>query len=89
MLIGVAGNIYNWHLFRTAGRFFDKESILFPFFAFLGLSVMIYPLTKEERISRFGKDQIPFRGLPAGQKILVGTGLIIGIVQWLWLEGLF
>lgn len=88
MLIGVLGNAYNWHQVLNAGQFFAKASIIFPFFAFLGLSIIIYPMTKEERISKFGSDQIPLSGLPRGQKILAGTGLLIGIVQWLWLEGL-
>ncbi|HNF14896.1 MAG TPA: hypothetical protein PK453_14600 [Leptospiraceae bacterium] len=88
MLIGILGNVYNWVQVMNAGQFFEKASILFPFFAFLGLSVIIYPMTKEERLSRFGSDQIPLRGLPRGQKILVGAGLLIGIIQWLWFESM-
>lgn len=88
LLIGVLGNIYNWYQVLNTGKFFVKASILFPFFALLGLSIILYPMTKEERIAKFGTEQIPLSGYPLGQKILVGLGLLIGILQWVWLQGL-
>ncbi|HMV43704.1 MAG TPA: hypothetical protein PLS71_06795 [Leptospiraceae bacterium] len=88
MLIGILGNSYNWYQVLHSGVFFEKACILFPLFAFLGLSIVIYPMSKEDRISRFGTDQIPISAYPFGQKVLVGLGLLIGILQWLWLKGL-
>jgi hypothetical protein len=87
LIIGIVGNAYNWNAFLNNGYYFVKASILFPFFACLGLSIIIYPMSREERLAKYGSDQIPWKDYPIGQKILIAVGLIIGILQFIFFNG--
>lgn len=86
-VIGAGGTGYMWYSVLTEGVYWDKASFLFPFFTFLGLSLIIYPISKEESLAKYGSPQIPWKHIPIGQKILIALGVLAGIVQWAFFSG--
>ena len=87
MIIGSAGDAYVWHSVLTHGKFSQTVSIFAPFAAFAGLSMIFYPMTKAESLERYGTEQIPWKHIPAPQKIMVVGGLVLGLLQWAAFKG--
>lgn len=85
--IGAGGTGYLWYSVLTKGVYWEKASFLFPFFAFLGISVILFPFSKEESLALYGTEQIPWKHIPVGQKVLVGLGVLAGIAQWAFFSG--
>lgn len=86
--IGVGGTAYNWYTIVTQGIYWKKASFLFPFFACLGLSMILYPLSKAESLAKYGSEQIPWEHIPKGQKLLILLGVVLGAFQWAVFSGL-
>jgi hypothetical protein len=80
--LGAGFVAYGWHTRLTQGTYMPKASFLFPIFAFLGMALMIFPITKAESLAKYGTAQMPWRHLPLGMKILVGVGFLAGILNW-------
>lgn len=87
LTVGVAGTAYNWYSVLTRGAYWQKASFLFPFFACLGLSLLIYPITKAESLAKYGSEQIPWQHIPFGQKALIVLGVLLGALQWAIFSG--
>ncbi|QDQ27038.1 hypothetical protein FNU76_12075 [Chitinimonas arctica] len=85
--IGVGGAAYTWYSVLAEGRYAQKASFLLPFFACLGLSLMIYPMSKAESLAKYGSEQIPWEHIPMGQKVLIFLGVVLGALQWSFFSG--
>ncbi len=85
--IGAGGTALNWYSVLVEGRYSEKASFLFPFFACLGLSMMIYPLSKAESLAKYGSEQIPWAHIPMGQKVLILLGVVFGALHWAFFSG--
>ena len=70
-----------WHSVLTRGVYWPKASFIFPFFACLGLSVFLNPITKAECVENFGSKNLPWKHMPDVQKILIIVGVVLGAVQ--------
>ena len=79
--------VYGWHTRLTEGTYMPKASFLFPVFAFLGLALLIYPITKAESLAKYGTPQMPWKHLPLGMKILVGVGFLAGALNSALISG--
>jgi hypothetical protein len=87
VLIGLGGIIFNWYSVINRNQYLLKASFLFPIFVFLGISIIIYPTTKEINIAKYGTEQLPLKYYPRGQKILILIGLVGGVLNWALLSG--
>jgi len=58
-----------------------------PFFACLGLALVLYPITKEESVQKYGTPQMPWKHMPLGMKMLVVIGILLGLLQWAFFAG--
>jgi hypothetical protein len=81
--------VYAWHVRLTEATYMPKANFLFPVFLFLGLALMVYPITKAESLAKYGQEQMPWRHLPLGMKILVGVGFLAGALNWALISGRF
>jgi hypothetical protein len=87
LLVAVGMFIYNWHSALTEGVYWGKASIAFPFFAFLGIAIFLFPVTKEECLAQHGTEQLSWSVMPVPQKILILIGAIAGIINWAFITG--
>ena len=87
LVVGLGGAAYNWYSVLTQGLYWKKASFIFPFFACLGLSLILYPLSKAESLAKYGSEQIPWKHIPIGQKFLVLLGVALGALQWALFAG--
>ena len=85
--VAVGGTVYNWYSALSQGVYWPMVSFLFPFFACLGLSVMLYPMSKAEALAKYGSEQLAWRHMPLGQKTLVLLGVALGALQWALFSG--
>lgn len=84
---GLGGTGYSWYSVLTRGVYWQKASFLFPFFACLGLSIVLYPMSKAESRSKYGTEQMPWKYIPFGQKALILLGVVLGALQWAVFSG--
>jgi hypothetical protein len=87
LVLGIGGTAYNWYSVLTQSLYWRKASFLFPFFACLGLSLVLYPLSKDESLAKYGSEQIPWEHIPRGQKFLVLLVVVLGALQWALFAG--
>lgn len=87
LIVAVGGLIFHWHIALTEGVYWEKTSLAFPFFAFLGAAILLFPMTKEECLAKHGSDQLSWSFMPLPQKALVIAGAIAGIVNWGLISG--
>ena len=87
LAIGLGGIVYNWYTVLTQGVYWQKASFLFPFFACLGLSLIIYPSSKAENLAKYGTEQLKWQHMPTGQKIIIIVGVVLGALQWAFFSG--
>ena len=87
LAFGTGMVIFGWYHALVEGVYWKKASFLFPFFAFLGLSIFLYPITKEECLAKYGSEQLGWRHMPVVQKTLIIVGVIAGIVNWALISG--
>lgn len=87
LLVAVGMFIYNWHSALTRGVYWEKASIAFPFFAFLGIAIFLFPITKAECLAKHGTEQLSWSVMRVQQKILIVVGAIAGIVNWAFISG--
>lgn len=87
LLVAVGGLIFHWYIALTKGVFWEKASLAFPFFAFLGAAIFLFPMTKEECLAQHGSDQLSWAFMSVQQKILVIAGAIAGFVNWGLISG--
>lgn len=80
--IGISGWVWTWNRALSEGTYSPKASFFFPFATCLGLAVFFYPITKAEIRARYGTEQIPWKHIPLGAKLLVLIGMVLGFVQW-------
>jgi len=85
--IGVGGAAYNWYSVLSNHLYWQKASFLFPLFACLGLSLVLYPMSKADSLAKYGSEQVPWKYIPAGQKLLILVGLMLGALQWALFAG--
>ena len=85
--VGVGGTAYNWYSVLSQGVYWQKASFVFPFFACLGLSLMLYPISKAESLAKYGSEQMPWKHMPFGQKTLILLGVVLGALQWALFSG--
>jgi hypothetical protein len=81
LVLSIGGIIYNWHSVLTRGLYWQKASFLFPFFACLGFSLILYPITKAESLAKYGSEQIPWKHIPTAQKLIILLGVVLGALQ--------
>jgi hypothetical protein len=84
---GVGFTAYNWYTAFTQGTYMPKASFLFPVCASMGLSLMIYPITKAESLAKYGSEQMPLRHFPVGSKIIIVIGFLAGALNWALISG--
>ena len=82
--VAVAGTAYDWYYWYSVlaqGVYYSKTSFLFPFLACVGLSVLLYPMSTAESLSKYGTEQMPRKPTPFGQKALILLGIVLGGLQ--------
>jgi hypothetical protein len=89
LLIGLVSTAFLWYKFLTQGAYWGKASVLTPMAVCIGLSMVIYPITKENNLERFGQARIPWRHIPILQKILILLGVVLGFAQVAYFSGAF
>lgn len=87
LVVAASGLVYHWHVVLTKGVYWEKASLAFPFFAFLGIAILFFPMTKEECLAKHGSEQLTWSFMPLQQKILVIAGAIAGLVNWALISG--
>lgn len=55
MLLGGGFTAWTWHTALTEGYYYQKASMIFPTFCFLGLGMILFPGYRTERLAR-GED---------------------------------
>lgn len=78
---------FNWYSALTKGVYWEKASIAFPFFAFLGLAIFLFPITKEECLEKYGSEQLGWENMRIEQKLIIITGVISGVLNWALISG--
>jgi hypothetical protein len=88
LLISAGFLIHQWHIALTEGRYWQKSRFLFPFFTFLGLAVLLFPMTSQECLERYGveKPQI-WSHFTSAQKALVILGVAAGVANQFLISG--
>lgn len=87
LLVSAGALVFHWHIALTKGLFWEKTSLAFPFFGFLGIAILLFPITKEECLAKHGSEQLTWSFMPVQQKILVLAGAVAGIVNWALISG--
>jgi hypothetical protein len=49
--------------------------------------MMIYPMSKAESLAMYGFEQMPWKYIPIGQKLLIVLGVLLGALQWALFSG--
>jgi hypothetical protein len=81
---GIALTILNWRFALADGKYYLTMSVLAPFAACAGLSVLLYPppLTESGNVQ-----QRTWKDVPTGQKVLFGVGGVLGLANWGLISG--
>jgi hypothetical protein len=82
---GVGLTIFNWHGALTYGKYHIGITFLAPLVACVGFSLLLYP---PAQAAGGGVQQKPWKELPTGQKVLFGSGLALGAVNWVMISGI-
>ena len=86
--LGVGFTIYEWHDAQESGIYHPKAAFLFPAFAVLGFSVLLYPTTKAEMLAKYGVERpSSLRHYSWGQKIFFLSALVAGAFNWALISG--
>jgi len=87
-LIGAAFTYWEWRQAFTTGTYHPKAAMLFPAFATLGIGLLIFPMSKEDLLAKYGveKPRSP-RHYPLGLKFFLGLALIVGALDWALISG--
>ncbi len=80
-LAGTGATAYLWQQALVQGVYWPKASFLTPVFAFLGLSIALFPMGKEEAQARYGSTQLGWTNLRPMQKRLIIAGLVAGALN--------
>jgi hypothetical protein len=82
VIVCVGITIFDWRQTVSPSKFDIFIGLLSPFFTCLGLSILLYPGAK-----KYISDNTP-ESLLLGQKALLGAGLVSGILNWLFINGI-
>jgi hypothetical protein len=77
----VGVTIFDWTHPLNQSKFDIAVGFFSPFFICLGLSIFLYPSAK-----KYIPDNTP-ESLLLGQKALLGAGVVAGILNWLFING--
>jgi hypothetical protein len=86
-LMGLCGTVFLWYKFISDGVYWQKASVFSPLVVCIGVSLVIYPITKEDNLERFGQASMPWRHIPMMQKLLFLIGILLGISQCAYFNG--
>lgn len=81
LLASIVGDGFVWRTALINGRHLELASLSYPALGFIGLSLLLYPISKAEARVRYGSDQIAWRQMPQGQKVLLVIGVVAGVLQ--------
>jgi Zn-dependent protease with chaperone function len=88
LLIGVGFTVYGWSSALQTRRYSPKAAFLFPVFAGLGLALLLFPVSRDELMSKYGVDRP--RSLSHyswGQKIMFLVAFAAGALNCALLSG--
>ena len=86
-LFSIGFCVYIWDSVLTRGIYWPKASFLLPFFGFLGLSMMCYPVKPDASTGQNRGDDVKWKNLPIGQKAIILTGAALGVLQLTFFKG--
>ena len=79
---GFACNVYLWYVVISKGVYFKPAPFFLPIMAFFGLSVFFYPNKNAEIDKEKSEKSKDLMKLPRGQKIIIGIGAALGVLQY-------
>lgn len=78
---------FNWYSALSKGLYWENASFLFPFFAFLGRAIFLFPITREDRLKKYGSEQLEWANMRIEQKIIIIAGAASGLLNWALISG--
>jgi hypothetical protein len=84
---GLIGMIINWHSALTDGSYYIQASFLAPFGICMGLAVILFPTQLQKSPDGKGLKKQSWQERPLGQRVLIGVGVVLGVVNWLFISG--
>ncbi len=88
IVVGTGYTVYEWRNALTSGTYHPKVAFLFPVFAMLGLAVLLFPVTKEDMLAKYGVERpSSLRHYSGGQKILFLLAIAAGALNWALMSG--
>ena len=78
---------FNWNSLLTAGKYWPKASFIGPVFFFLGLMVILYPISKQACLEKYGSEQLSWGHMSVGQKSFIVVAMLAGVVNWMLMSG--
>ena len=86
--LGIGFTIYEWREALTTGVYHPKVAFLCPAAAFLGLAVLLFPMTKAELLVKYGVERpSSLAHYSWGQKILFLLAIAAGALNWALISG--
>jgi len=88
IVTGAGFTVYEWRHVLTSGRYSPKAAFLFPVFAMLGFAVLLFPMSKEEMLAKYGVERpSSLRHYSGSQKILFLLAIAAGAFNWALMSG--
>lgn len=88
IVLGVGFTVNEWINAATEGVYHPKVAFLFPCFAVLGFAPLLFPMTKEDLLAKFGVEKPSSLGhYSMGQKIIFVLAIAAGALDWALLSG--
>ena len=86
--IGAGFTVYEWHGITTTGMYHPKAAFLFPACAVLGFAPLLYPMSKEELLAKYGVERpASLRHYSWGQKVVLLLAVAAGALNWALMSG--
>lgn len=80
VLIAVLTGSLLYYIYSSQPSSLPQIYVLLPFFFMLGISLLIYPISKIENLHRYGAAQMQYKHMPLGLKMCLLIGAVLSVL---------